>query len=161
MRAITIIQPWATLIAFGAKQMETRSWTTHYRGPLAIHAGRTMPPIRRGETLVLGEWSVERDSTRALLLRGPRIHPFRLPLGVVVAVVELFQIRSTTSGEHGPSPAELALGDHGPGRYAWSLSSAVPIKAHVPATGRLGLWRPDAALEAAILDQPGVRQWYS
>jgi hypothetical protein len=39
MKAITIIQPWATLIALGEKKFETRSWTTKYRGPLAIHAG--------------------------------------------------------------------------------------------------------------------------
>jgi hypothetical protein len=40
MKAITIIQPWATLIAFGEKEFETRSWATNYRGNLAIHAGR-------------------------------------------------------------------------------------------------------------------------
>ncbi|KQO04623.1 hypothetical protein ASF12_13925 [Paenibacillus sp. Leaf72] len=39
MKAITIIQPWATLIAIGAKQYETRGWSTKHRGALAIHAG--------------------------------------------------------------------------------------------------------------------------
>jgi activating signal cointegrator 1 len=40
MKAITIIQPWATLIALGEKKFETRSWATKHRGPLAIHAGK-------------------------------------------------------------------------------------------------------------------------
>ena len=40
MKAITIIQPWATLIALGEKQFETRSWFTKHRGELAIHAGK-------------------------------------------------------------------------------------------------------------------------
>lgn len=40
MKAITIIQPWATLIAIGAKRFETRSWATTHRGPIAIHAGK-------------------------------------------------------------------------------------------------------------------------
>lgn len=32
MKALTIIQPWATLIASGHKMNETRSWKTNYRG---------------------------------------------------------------------------------------------------------------------------------
>ncbi|GKX27923.1 hypothetical protein SH1V18_04030 [Vallitalea longa] len=31
-KALTIIQPWATLIAMKAKKIETRSWRTKYRG---------------------------------------------------------------------------------------------------------------------------------
>lgn len=41
MKAITIWQPWASLIALGVKTIETRSWSTDYRGPLAIHAAAT------------------------------------------------------------------------------------------------------------------------
>lgn len=37
MRILTLTQPWASLIAIGAKTLETRSWRTGYRGPLAIH----------------------------------------------------------------------------------------------------------------------------
>lgn len=40
MKVITLIQPWATLIALGEKQIETRSWSTKYRGEIAIHAGK-------------------------------------------------------------------------------------------------------------------------
>jgi hypothetical protein len=40
MKAITIIQPWATLLAIGEKKFETRSWGTKYRGELAIHASK-------------------------------------------------------------------------------------------------------------------------
>lgn len=42
MKAITIKQPWSTLIALGLKRYETRSWQTKYRGKLAIHAGKTV-----------------------------------------------------------------------------------------------------------------------
>lgn len=45
MRALTLHQPWATLVAIGAKRVETRSWATTYRGPVAIHAGRHRPPM--------------------------------------------------------------------------------------------------------------------
>ncbi len=39
MNAITIIEPWASLIADRKKHIETRPWGTAYRGPIAIHAG--------------------------------------------------------------------------------------------------------------------------
>ena len=45
MKAISICQPWATLIAIGAKRFATRSWKTDYRGLLAIHAGKTKVPL--------------------------------------------------------------------------------------------------------------------
>lgn len=38
---LSLWQPYATLIAIGAKKIETRSWPTRYRGRLAIHAGQT------------------------------------------------------------------------------------------------------------------------
>ena len=40
MRAITVRQPWAHLIVTGAKLVEHRSWRTHHRGALLIHAGQ-------------------------------------------------------------------------------------------------------------------------
>lgn len=40
MKALSLWQPWATLIANGAKQIETRSWSTSYRGPILIHAAK-------------------------------------------------------------------------------------------------------------------------
>ena len=36
MKAISIQQPWASLIAEGFKTIETRTWQTCYRGPLLI-----------------------------------------------------------------------------------------------------------------------------
>jgi hypothetical protein len=40
MKAITVKEPWASLIASGAKLVENRSWRTRHRGPLAIHAAK-------------------------------------------------------------------------------------------------------------------------
>lgn len=42
MKAITIKQPWATLIAEGLKEYEFRTWSTKYRGDILIHAGKTI-----------------------------------------------------------------------------------------------------------------------
>lgn len=137
MKALTVRQPWASLIVLGIKQMETRSWHTHYRGSLVIHAAEAAPG-RRGRRMV-GEFEVEKDRF-GLLLRGPGLAwPYRLPLGAAIGVTELFQIRSTTHSEHAPDDRQLSLGDHSPGRYAWSLTSSSPIR-EVYIQGRLGLW---------------------
>ncbi|HVM07165.1 MAG TPA: ASCH domain-containing protein [Acidimicrobiales bacterium] len=45
MKAISLWQPWASLIAYGVKTIETRSWSTPYRGRIAIHAAKTTKGI--------------------------------------------------------------------------------------------------------------------
>ncbi len=47
MKTLTLTQPWAQLIAIGAKRIETRSWGTKYRGPIAIHAAKGFPKWAR------------------------------------------------------------------------------------------------------------------
>ena len=42
MKVITIKQPWATLIAEGYNEYEFRTWKTHYRGDILIHAGKSI-----------------------------------------------------------------------------------------------------------------------
>jgi len=38
MKALSIKQPWASLIANGIKDIENRTWKTHFRGRIFIHA---------------------------------------------------------------------------------------------------------------------------
>ena len=47
MQAISVCQPWASLIVCGAKRIETRSWSTPHRGPLAIHVSKTFTPTAK------------------------------------------------------------------------------------------------------------------
>ena len=42
MKALTIKEPWATLIIEGYKAYEFRSWKTNYRGKILIHAGMSL-----------------------------------------------------------------------------------------------------------------------
>lgn len=49
MKALTLTQPWASLVALGEKRIETRSWGTSYRGELAIHAAASIPPAWSAE----------------------------------------------------------------------------------------------------------------
>lgn len=40
MKAISIQQPWAWAILNAGKDVENRSWSHNYRGPILIHAGK-------------------------------------------------------------------------------------------------------------------------
>ncbi|MDD2627669.1 MAG: ASCH domain-containing protein [Clostridia bacterium] len=55
MKAITIKQPWATLISKGYKEYEFRKWKTKYRGEILIHAGKGLDKkaMKRFENLNL------------------------------------------------------------------------------------------------------------
>ena len=80
MKAITLWQPWASLLACGAKEYETRSWATSYRGPIAIHAAAKKPSTiwEAIECIV--------DEVRAAL---GIIDPDDLPRGCIIATAEL------------------------------------------------------------------------
>jgi hypothetical protein len=66
MIALSIRQPWAWAILHAGKDIENRKWTTTFRGPLLIHAAKT-----------LYDTSQERDRTRAWVWR--RFH-VKVPL---------------------------------------------------------------------------------
>lgn len=66
MKAITIWQPWASLIACGAKQYKTGSWATSYRGPIAIHAAAVKVPQVLKKLFPMGEWCYTSDYTARL-----------------------------------------------------------------------------------------------
>ncbi len=134
MKAITLTQPWATLVALGAKQYESRSWSTRYRGPIAIHAAKGFPGWAR-ETCY--------DQPFLDVLTAARIGPATFPLGKVIATAEIAEILPTGPGRLFParlSDQELAFGDYSEGRYAWQFVNVQPLPEPVPAKGALGLW---------------------
>lgn len=44
MKALSIQQPWASIIAYGIKDVENRTWDTPYRGKFLIHASSKRVP---------------------------------------------------------------------------------------------------------------------
>lgn len=131
MKAITLWQPFASLIAVEAKRFETRSWSTHYRGPLAIHAAKRKPEGFSTAAKVLGQHGYSKWS--------------QLPVGCVVAVVCLVDVISTYG--HWTDTLdwrERDFGDFSPGRYAWRLELIERIEPPIPAQGSQGFWEWDA-----------------
>ncbi len=131
MKALTIWQPWAILIAIGAKKIETRSWSTRYRGPLVIHAAKT----RRGINSVYDGWIWQ------MLYDAGYENELALPLGCVVATCNLVTVEPVTSlFASDLQENEIELGDYTPGQFAWMLEDIVKVVPPIPAQGRQGLW---------------------
>jgi hypothetical protein len=92
MKVLTLHQPWASLVAAGVKTIETRSWRTHYRGPLAIHAGLAEPPRGMvGDYRVVGPARSPADAPWEMWVEKPdRRHVGQvLPFAHIVATVVL------------------------------------------------------------------------
>lgn len=130
-KALSLLQPWASLVVMGAKKIETRSWTTSYRGILLIHASRG-----KGGAAIAG-----------MPMFRQYIPQFKeLPFGAIIGEVRLVDILRIEETGLAPelldrlSLEERAFGDYRGGRYAWMLEDAVRWEEAIPATGRLGLW---------------------
>lgn len=138
IKALTLTQSWATLVASGAKGVETRSWTTKHVGLLAIHAARGFP-----------RWAEEFCDTEpfhdTLEQAGYQKHPeathnaWNLPLGQIIAIAWLDRVEHITP-DYSVSEQERAFGDYSPGRYAWHFSTVYRLTTPIAARGSLGLW---------------------
>ena len=139
MKALTFMQPWATLVAIGAKRIETRSWFTRYRGPLVIHAAKGFPKWAR-------EFTVEPVCYEAVhQFHRPKSFPLgSYPLGAVLATCRLIDCVPTERMAgiwwRSLTKQERAFGDYDPGRYAWILDNVQQLAQPIPAKGALGLW---------------------
>ena len=140
MRALTLTQPWATLVAIGAKRIETRSWRTNHKGLLAIHAARSLPKNWRQFQSEPFQRFLE---PRCGLNGFGSPHIDRLPRGMVVAVVELVGVYPIEEWTPSFGEDEWFFGDYSPGRYAWVMRAVRELPVPVPAKGKQGLWRID------------------
>jgi len=147
MKALTLWQPWASLVVGGFKAYETRSWTTEYRGWLAIHAAAGVPKEVREFTHPWIKYHAE-DFRECLKIMGyERFED--LPCGAVLGLVEIDTIYPT--GTIHVSSLELAFGEWGKGRYAWHVRGIVPFDEPMPARGRQGLWDWEPSAEQLAL----------
>lgn len=148
-RALTLIQPWASLMALGQKKIETRSWSTAFRGWMAITASKAFP--REYRDLMSRE-----PFTTAMA--GPE-YPFSsdsgdLPRGAVVCIGRLYACRSTNEDWiESLADTERQFGNYAPNRYGWCFNDLRPLTKPVPCRGMQGLWGVSADLEARILEQ--------
>lgn len=120
MKALSVRQPWASMIAQGHKTIEWRSWRTNYRGPLLICSGKTPDAV--------------------YLAFDPDEATQNWPLGVAVATVELVEVRPFEP-QKDAKPAMIEDDDlasmHG---FSWVLENPVAVSGTPPVRGKQGLF---------------------
>lgn len=136
IRGLSVLQPWASLLAIGAKRFETRAWPTKYRGLLAIHASQSMDRVCRE--------LCQTEPFKSSLAEANYESAATLPRGCVVAVAVLKDCVQVKDGLPGLGEVEShrnerAFGDWMPGRWAWRLT-IVTRTPPIPCKGALGLW---------------------
>lgn len=152
MKALSLWQPWASLVILGEKRVETRSWAppAALKGQrIAIHASKRADacvlehpfsdiirdPARDAPTGVLlgtvlleGAWQIEHDAEAWMIAQ--EYH--RLDDGTGAPVVD-----------EEAAKRELAFGDYTVGRWAWGLADVQQLEVPVPWIGRQRLFEVD------------------
>jgi len=150
MKALTVWQPWASLILAGAKPYEFRGW----RPPraligqrIAIHAGAR--PMRRDEIVGLlnqlrnpgyfGQPCLHADIARPMLERMHEDN--RGALSHVLCTVLLGEPKrgDECTAEFGPGAGNDSDRD-GTFNWGWPLTEIAPLEPPVPARGAQGFW---------------------
>jgi hypothetical protein len=65
--ALSLKQPWATLLAHGIKTIEIRRWPTKCRGKILIHAARIPDPRPEAWVLVPEEWLTQAEQVGGII----------------------------------------------------------------------------------------------
>jgi len=123
MFAISLWQPWATLIADHRKPHETRSWPPPQRlmgRDIAIHASKR---FQQDERILAKQWGYD---------------PGTMPLGAIVAVVRLSSCMRTEL--FSTPPYDVEYGDFTPGRWAWRLENVRRLRKPIPVAGHQGFF---------------------
>lgn len=150
MKALTIRSPWAFAIAEKFKTVECRTQRTNYRGPVLIHAGKALErhvdlagysQDAADRLAALGGRGAFYDELRDLPAGALDAPPASLALSAVIATAEL-------TGCHEKNGCCAPWGKFA--LWHWELSNVVQLTAPVGATGRLGLWKPDANLVGRV-----------
>jgi hypothetical protein len=128
-RAISIWQPWASLLASGEKQWETRSWHTSYRGPIVICSTKSWKNKALAESSPFYETLARKNLT-----------PDTLPLGKAVGIGYLVECKPVQNVVGWLSERERIFGNYGHSRYAWRIGGARLIDS-VPVKGQQGWFK--------------------
>lgn len=139
MKALSLWQPWGSLVAAGIKQYETRHWQppkSLIGHNIAIHAAKHWTK---------DEWRITKD----LMKRFPRIRQLfdpdgidkmAMPMGAVLVAVRLVACIPSEQLIDFISDEERACGNFAPGRYGWKLEIVKLPEKPIPAKGGQGFW---------------------
>ena len=130
MKALSITEPYATLIRNGIKKIETRSWKTNYRGDLLIHASSTrIPKEYRLNKELMNLVDIDDLHFGQIVCKCLLVDCIEMTDEVIKDIKENY-------------PTEYVCGFYEKGRYAWILEDIQPVN-DIKVKGCLGLWDCD------------------
>lgn len=138
MKVLSLLQPWASLVVMGHKTIETRRWTTGYRGKLLIHASSG-----KAGSILTQEPSVKKHINDFSLL------PFGAIIGEVI-LADVIRLEDLSIDDNKLQRKAIEFGAFGAERkkYGWIFEDAVAYRKPIPAKGHLHLWDyPDELYE--------------
>lgn len=159
MKAISVHEPYATLLVLGLKVCETRTWNTVERGRLAIAAAARQPHGRVGPYVSKqldeqfgGAWFVDGPNVPKMGPLGYPLHPGHIVGTVMLDDVVAGHRVAMPDGRGGTKPYdppsllrlpstavyEHEIGDFGPGMFAWSVSDPAHTTKRCPACNGSG-----------------------
>jgi hypothetical protein len=166
IKALTVWQPWACLLAVGIKTVENRTWSPTKGGLVigdfvAIHAGASYHAEEwqyvvelKKKLDTLGRWNTKRDRPWAIKSGkpNPEADPSSdtTPYGAIIGVAVLDEIRRAPrsfTDQHG-TYADPFWG----GPVGWYLRDPVPFEA-VPCAGMQGLWTPSEGVLSLVRER--------
>ena len=144
MKALTIQEPWASLLVDLYKKFETRDWKLNYRGEMAIHSGKQSVHIEDyplGLEELLDDLEITQDE-------------LKLTKQKIIAIATLKEIYLMTEEFIEQQPyIERLTGVWEPGRYAWEFTNIKPLPQPILARGLPGLWEVPSEIQQQISEQ--------
>jgi activating signal cointegrator 1 len=147
LKAISLWNPWAMLVALGLKKNETRGWATSHLGEIAIHAAMKCC----NETyLQFSNTMLRADPT----LREKPIGNYG---GKILCVVDLQTYWQVEDIEviNNMTVLEVEAGNYSMGRYVWPLQNVRRLTDPVATPGRQKIWTLPIDVEAEVRRQIG------
>ena len=145
MDALSLTQPWASLMGLDKKRIETRDWRMPSRvlgKMLAIHASKGFPKDCR-----------ELVNDEPFLTALGRIGYHELPVGAIVGFGIPVECKRTEDWLGAISEVEEAFGNYGPERFGTRFENLFLLPKPIPAVGALGIWRIEETRNPGVEEQ--------
>lgn len=134
MKAISIKQPWASLIAEGVKDIENRSWPTKFRGRVLIHASAKGVCKRANYHKILKteQW----ESLGVVPSLNMISSNYNYDNGAIIGSVEIVDCVINHSSVWAEKTTQMSTENI----YNWVLANPIKFPEPIPAKGKLSFW---------------------
>jgi len=145
LKALSVRQPWAGLLARGVKRFEVRSWRPSHLGLYILHASSGKPRDIRDHR--------EEPLFQRALLRADMKDEANWDQGALIAVVKIVRVWGLGAWPKGLTSLDKYLSKHGPNDFLWEVGRRWVFNRPIPCDGALRLWTPPPETRRALAAQ--------